>query len=228
MKKHIVASIFLSLISLYAQDYSSTGTGTAESKKEACQTALENAKMDAIEQAGTMVLSKYNSDVSEVNGEVKKSVQQQLSTAAVGVVKLQSKSEDIKILEGYQFTCKVTASFSIDKDEMNKVFEHAMEKKKISGYYEAEGYSEEGQSRYKAFTAATMIAQRNLLEQIKKAEITSLTKLENGKMEDKMAKFLRGSIEGVEVVKKEYDSKDRFAHVVLRLSKERFEAFLNN
>jgi len=224
MKKRLLTAFMIASVSLSAQTYTGVGSSIGESKKDACQKALEFAKSDAMEQAGTMVLSSFSSNTSDNAGDVSSSTASELKTVALGITKLQDKTEKVTVDKNYLFSCEVNAVFSIDRDEMKEAYKKAIkdheQEKVLSGYYEAEGYSEEGQSRYRAFTSATLVAQRNLLEQIQKANITSLTKLENGQLDDKMAKLLKGSIQGAKVVKKEYDRDSKYAHIVLRLSKQ--------
>lgn len=224
MKNVLVVGILFSVSILNAQTYTSSANAVADTKKSACNQALQNAKMDAIEQAGTLVLSNYQSMTKDDNGKVSKSNEEQLKTLALGIAKLNKKTENVKVTKNYQFNCEVQASFSINPDAMKEAYNDALKKqaeqKMLSGYYEADGYSEDGQSRYKAFTAATLVAQRNLLGQLQKAKITSLTKMENGQLDDKIAKLLKGSIQGAQVIKKEYDKESRSAHVVLRISKK--------
>ena len=231
MKSKLLVGILLLSSTLSAQIYTSTESAVADSKKDACQQALQNAKMNAIEKAGVLVLSTYQSSTRDDNGDISKTNESKLKTFALGITKLTDKYEQVEVTKNYQFNCKVRASFSIDPDEMKEAYKNALqqqkEAKKLSGYYEADGYSEDGQSRYRAFTAATLVAQRNLLDQLTKAKITSLTKLENGQLDDRMAKLLKGSIQGAEVVKKEYDKESRSAHVILRISKQQVYDALN-
>ena len=225
-KKAFITAVVLSSSLLCAQTYTTESEAIAQSKNEACAQALQDAKVLAMEEAGTLVFSQFSATTSEVNKKVSKSNQHQLITTALGVAKLQSKHEDVKVTPQYQFTCKVKASFSIDEDELaqslKEMVQKQQEEQKLQGYFQAEGYSEENQSRYRAFTSATMIAQRNLLEMIQGSEITSLTTVAKGKIDkDNIGKLLSGTLQGAEVVKKKYDSKTRSAHVVLRVKKKK-------
>lgn len=209
---------------LSAQEFSGKGVGVAESKQLACSKALQEAKVEAMETAGTVVFSHFNSSTSDTNGKISKSNQAELTTASLGVAKLKKKSEDVKVSANYQFSCSVQASFDIDQEEMKSKIDALLKSqkndKKLSGYFQAEGYSEEGQSRYKAFSSATLLAQRNLLEVVKGADITSLTKMNLGEMQaDKVGKLIGGTLVGAEVVKKEYDKATRSARVVVRIKK---------
>ncbi|MDF1877489.1 hypothetical protein JHD47_06630 [Sulfurimonas sp. SAG-AH-194-L11] len=223
MKKTLLLTVLTATL-LSANTYQSIATATADSKKTACEKALAEAKVDAMEQAGTMVYSNMASIVSDSNGKIQKLNESQVMTAALGVAKLKSKKEAVTVSDNYQFTCKVATSFEIDPQEMKESLQDMLAKKKeqkaLEGYFTADAYSEEGQSRYKANTAATMLAQRNLLELIKGTEITSLTKVENGMVDaDKVAKIIGGKIKGAEIVKKEYDATNRSSHVVIRIKK---------
>ena len=209
---------------LQADSYHSEAINTAESKKKACNAALQNAKADAMEQAGTLVFSRFNSTVSDTEGKISKSNQHKLTTAALGIAKLKSKDETVNVDANYQFTCRVDAVFEIDQEKMKKTLSKMIENQEkeelLSGYFEADGYSQEGQSRYQAYSAATLIAQRNLLELIVGADITSLTAVSEGEMQaDKIAKIVSGKLRGAQVVKKEYNSKSRSAYIVLRIKK---------
>jgi len=225
MKKTFLLLLGMYTHILYANTYSTTAQATAKSKDAACSDALQHAKVLAMEEAGTMVFSNFNATTSDNNGKISKSNQHELITTALGVAKLKSKTEDVKVTPQYQFQCKINATFEIDQNELQQslkdMVQKQQEQKKLSGYFHADGYSEENQSRYRAFSAAKLIAQRNLLEVIKGADITSLTKVSDGQIEtDKIGKLLNGTLQGAEVVKKEYDSKTRSAHVVLRIKKQ--------
>jgi len=226
MKKILLTVVCLGLTSLYAQTYTTTANATAQSKNEACSQALQNAKVLAMEEAGTLVFSNFTATTSVVNKKVSKSNQHELITTALGVAKLKNKHEEVKVTPEYQFVCNVKATFSIDEDELTQTLKETLQKqqeeKKLQGYFQAEGYSEENQSRYRAFTSATMIAQRNLLEMIEGADLSSLTTVEKGKIKkDNIGRLLNGTLRGAEVVKKEYDPRTKSAHVVLRVKKKK-------
>ncbi|MEA2072210.1 MAG: hypothetical protein U9O86_01395 [Campylobacterota bacterium] len=224
MKTKIITLALLTTTLLTAQEYTGKGLSVAESKKSACSKALQNAKIEAMEKAGTVVFSNFNSSTSDTNGKISKSNRSRLTTASLGVAKLKEKSEDVKVSPNYQFSCSVQASFEIDQEEMKSKIDTLLKQQendeKASGYFQAEGYSEEGQSRYKAFSSATLLAQRNLLEVVKGADITSLTKMDLGEMEaDKVGKLIGGTLVGAEVVQKEYDKATKSAKVVVRIKK---------
>ena len=233
MRKIILTSILLATTLLNAETYTSQGVDTADSKKSACSLALANAKAEAMEQAGTLVFSNLSATTLDNKGEISKINQHQLITTALGVAKLKSKTEKVEVTPEYLFTCMVDASFEIDQGELEEslkdMIQNQAKKDAISGYFQADGYSEEGQSRYKANAAAMMIAQRNLLELIEGADITSLTKMDAGVVEaDKIGKLISGSLQGAEVVKKEYDSNTRSTHIVLRIKKADVVESINN
>ena len=236
MKKSIIAITLLGASILSAGTYNSNGEYTAESKTNACSVALNLAKQNAMEQSGTLVFSKLDSTTSDSNGDVEKKVKDKLSTISLGFVKLIDKDEAVTPTKDYQFTCKVDASFSIDEGQMKEQVEAMLEKDEkessISGYFEAEGYSEEGQSKYKAMTAAKVVAQRNLLEVIQGSDLTSLTKVEDGLLaSDKIGTLISGTIRSAQVVKQEYDAKSRSGYIVMRIKKadiaEALEASIN-
>jgi len=225
MKKSIVTVALVASTLLNAQTYTGNGEFTAASKDSACSSALQKAKGDAMEQAGTLIFSNFEASTTDDNGVIDKYNKDRLITGSLGVAKLKQKSETVEVGKNYQFTCKVKADFEIDADELNKTLEEMIKKqervKHIKGYFIADGYSEEGQSRYKAFTAATAIAQRNLLETVNGANLTSLIKIDAGMMEsDKVGKIINGTLKGAEIVKKEYDKTTRSAFVQVRIKKE--------
>jgi len=224
MKNIAITTLVIGATILNAQSYSSTGISVAESKKEACSKALRNAKIEAMEQAGTVVLSNFNSNIKDKDGKISKSKQSRLETISVGVAKLKHKYEKVSTTQDYQFRCEVDASFDIDQHKFKKALQNMAKKDKKNDeaetYFIAEGYSEDGQSRYKAFTAAKLIAQKNLLEIIKGVDITSLTKVQNGVLEtDKIGKIISGTLKNAEVVKREYFKDSRSALVVIKIKK---------
>lgn len=223
MKKTPLLGLFCYTL-LFSQTYNTQGIYTAESKKSACYTALQNAKSEAIEQAGTVVFSNFSTTTSDTMGEISKSNKHELITAALGIAKLKTKSESVQITPEYQFTCKIDATFSIDQGEIKasieKLIKEQQFEQKFNGYFQAEGFSEEGQSRYRANASAMAIAQRNLLDLIKGSEITSLTKVDKGAIEiDKIGKLLSGTLQGVEIIKQEYNPYTKSSHVVLQIKK---------
>ena len=225
MKKIVITMALVASTLLNAQTYTGNGEFTTNSKDSACSGALQKAKGDAMEQAGTLVFSNFVSTTSDDNGAIDKYNKDRLITGSLGVAKLKKKSESVEVGKNYQFTCKVQAIFDIDADELKDTLTKMIEKeekvKHLKGYFTADGYSEEGQSRYKAFTAATAIAQRNLLETVNGANLTSLIKVDAGMMEsDKVAKIINGTPRGAEIVKKEYDSATRSAFVQMRIKKQ--------
>lgn len=225
MKKSIITIALLTSTILSAETYTGNGEFTTDSKNSACSGALQKAKGDAMEQAGTLVFSNFVSTTSDDNGAIGKYNKDKLITGSLGVAKLKKKSESVEVGKNYQFTCKVQATFDIDADELKETLTKMIDKenkaKHLKGYFTADGYSEEGQSRYRAFTAATAIAQRNLLETVNGANLTSLIKVEAGMMaSDKVAKIINGTLRGAEIVKKEYDSTTRSAFVQMRIKKE--------
>ena len=216
----------------YAQPYTGNGEDTQDSKKSACSKALEFAKVDAMEQAGTVVFSSFNVNNAYADDKtMKRTKEQVLSTMALGVAKLLSREELVKSTSNFQFTCSVRAVFEIDQKRFAKTFKEMMakEEKKVqeAGYFQADANSADGQSKYAAITAATAMAQRNLLEIIKPSDFTSLTKIEAGVLtSDKIIKILTGKLVGIETVKKEYDKTTGSAYVVVRVKKSQVAAIL--
>jgi hypothetical protein len=225
MEKTVITMALVAATLLNAETYTGNGEFTADSKNSACSGALQKAKGDAMEQAGTLVFSNFESTISDDNSAIDKYNKDRLITSSLGVAKLKTKSESVEVDKNYQFTCKVKADFDIDADELKdtltKMIEEKEKQKHIKGYFTADGYSEDGQSKYKAFTSATAIAQRNLLETVNGANLTSLIKIDSGKIEsDKVGKLIDGTLKGAEIVKKEYDPKTKSAYVQIRIKKE--------
>jgi hypothetical protein len=88
----------------------------------------------------------------------------------------------------------------------------------ISGFYEAEGYSAPGQSRFAAMISAKVDAQRRLLELIKGAKITSETTIVNGVLQsDIMVSKIKGMIQGARMTDRKYDQKSGTAMIRLAI-----------
>jgi len=221
------------ILSLYATPYQATSTATASSKKEACKKALNMAKEEALSQAGTLVISDYSSKITIKDNKYNSLKTKYLRTLSLGVVKLISKNEDVQVAPQYQFNCKVTAIFSIDEDDMKKAIDKYFvnSKKEINKniiYIKATGYSEEGQSKYRALKAATIDAKRNLLDEIKGSELFSIIEARDGQLEaDKVINNARGTIRFVKILSRKYDSKTRSAEVTVGMTKESLEKNLN-
>lgn len=92
----------------------------------------------------------------------------------------------------------------------NQIFEE--------GYIQVVGYSEAGQSRYRAVRAATVIAQRDLLETFKGLSIEGETTVNNGMLEnDRVATRVQGFLRGAEKCGVKYDAQEGHAEVCMRL-----------
>jgi len=228
MKKISILGL-LSFNLLFATNYSATSTAIAESKNAACQKALNIDRKDAVEQAGTLVISKFSSNKSDNNGKFNSIKSSDLKEISIGVAKLVSKKENIKVTKDYQFKCKVDAVFSIDENSMKKAIQKyldSMNKKQNQNviYLKAVGYSEEGQSRYRAIRAATLDAKRNLLEEIKSSEIYSKTTVKKGRLDsDEIVSNANNSLRFVKILSTKYDSKTKSAVVTVGITKEDFE-----
>ena len=95
----------------------------------------------------------------------------------------------------------------------------------IKGYFEAEGYSAPGQSRFAAMISAKVDAQRRLLEIIKGAKVTSATSIENGVLKsDVMISKVKGIVRGARMTGREYDRKSGTAMIRLAIG---YKDFLN-
>jgi hypothetical protein len=233
MVSKIVYFLVLFAISLNASNYSASSNAMATDKKSACQKALNSAGEDALAQAGTFMISSFSSSTSVNNDKYNSIKNKELKSISVGVAKLVSKDEDVKVTPDYQFNCKVTAIFSIDEDDMKKAIDKylASSKKQISKniiYIKSVGYSEEGQSRYRAIKAATIDAKRNLLDEIKGSELFSIIEARDGQLEsDKVINNARGTIRFVKILSRKYDSKTRSAEVTVGMTKKNLEKNLN-
>jgi len=220
--KYILVGLFTTL-SLCATSYQATSTA------EACKKALNNARENALSQAGTLVISDYASKTTIKDDKYNSLKTKDLRTLSLGVVKLLSKNEDVKVTPQYQFNCNVTATFSIDEDDMKKAIEKylANSKKEFNQhiiYIKATGYSEEGQSKYRAIKVATIDAKRHLLDEIKGSELFSIIEARDGELEaDKVINNARGTIRFVKILSRKYDSKTRSAEVTVGMTKENLE-----
>ncbi len=219
----IILPLLLSSI-LFASIYDTSAKSMAADKKSACQKALNNAREEALSQAGTLVISTFSKSTKINNKKYNSIKNKELKSISVGVAKLISKKEIIKLTDDYQFYCTIDAKFSIDENEMKKAINKYLssnKEKNHSIYIKAKGYSEEGQSRYKAIKAATIDAKRNLLEEIKGSEFFSVLETRNGKLEaDKLISNSRASIRFVKVLSTKYNTKTKSAIVIVGMTKE--------
>jgi len=93
----------------------------------------------------------------------------------------------------------------------------------INGYFEAEGYSAPGQSRFAAMISAKVDAQRRLLEIIKGAKLTSETTILDGVLKsDVMVTRINGIIRGARMVAREYDRDSGTAMIRLAIGYKEF------
>ena len=86
------------------------------------------------------------------------------------------------------------------------------------GYIQVVGVSEEGQSRYKAMRAATVVAQRDLLEIMEGLRLSGQTTVKDGMLQSddirtSIAGFLRGAVKCGE----KYHNDRRYAEVCMKL-----------
>lgn len=87
------------------------------------------------------------------------------------------------------------------------------------GYIQVIGESEAGQSRYKALRAATVVAQRDLLEIIKGINVSGNTTVVDGMLEkDEINTSVQGMLKGATRCGKKYDTTDRHAEVCMRVN----------
>ena len=95
----------------------------------------------------------------------------------------------------------------------------------MNGYYEAEGYSAPGQTRFAAMISAKVDAQRRLLEIIQGAKINSVTTILNGVLaSDIVVSRIKGMIQGARMTAREYDKSSGTAMIRLAVD---YKAVLN-
>ncbi|MBF0621568.1 MAG: hypothetical protein HQL54_06535 [Magnetococcales bacterium] len=86
------------------------------------------------------------------------------------------------------------------------------------GYIQVVGYSEAGQSRFRAVRAATVVAQRDILEIFKGVAVDGETTVNDGMLEsDVIRTRVSGFLRGAQKCGVRYDARERYAEVCLRL-----------
>lgn len=86
------------------------------------------------------------------------------------------------------------------------------------GYIQVTGESDSGQRRYQAIRAATVVAQRNLLEVFKGVHIQGDTTVSDGMLHsDTVRNHVEGFLRGFKTCGQKYDSAEKYATVCLRL-----------
>jgi hypothetical protein len=87
------------------------------------------------------------------------------------------------------------------------------------GYIEVVGESEAGQRRYAAIRAATVVAQRNLLEAIKEIRVEGETTVADGMLQnDTVRSRVTGFLRGARICGRKYNSQERYGEVCLRIN----------
>lgn len=87
------------------------------------------------------------------------------------------------------------------------------------GYFQVTGISESGQSRYAAVRAATVLAQRDLLERFQGVRIQGETTISDGMLQsDVIRTKIKGFLRGAANCGQKYDKFEKFATVCLRLN----------
>ena len=212
--------VFL-FIFLNAKEYKVSFESIGESKKTACQKALDNAKEEALSQAGTLIVSDFSKSM-KIDGDKYKSIKQKdLKSISIGVVKVISKKESVKITKDYNFICKVDAVLQINEKEVKENIQKYLNAKNKTTYIKAKGFSEEGQSRYRAIKAAILDAKRNLLEEIKSSKIYSQMQSKNGKLaSDIVSDSSSGNIRFVKILSVDYDPTTKSATAVVGITKD--------
>ncbi len=86
------------------------------------------------------------------------------------------------------------------------------------GYIQVVGISEEGQSRYKAMRAATVVAQRDLLEIIEGLRLSGETTVKDGMLQsDDIRTTINGFLRGAVKCGEKYHNDRRYAEVCMKL-----------
>ena len=107
-------------------------------------------------------------------------------------------------------TPRAGSAFEKSVVEDQKIFE--------AGYIEVVGESETGQRRYAAIRAATVVAQRNLLEELKGVRVKGDTTLADGMLQnDTVQSRVKGFLRGARSCGRTYHAQERYAEVCLRL-----------
>lgn len=87
------------------------------------------------------------------------------------------------------------------------------------GYLQVIGYSEEGQSRYKAIRAAQVVAQRDLVEQMQGLSLYGSTSVKDGMLEsDEIKTSVEGFLRGATKCGQKYNQDRGFAEVCMRVN----------
>jgi len=228
MIQHIILLSFAATLPLFASTYNQSATVVAQSKNEACSKALSQAKEEALSQAGTLVINDFISkETLKNNKEYNSLSSSNIRTLSVGIVKVLNKQESVSVDKNYQFICSVNASFFIDEKEMKqavkKYLEHSQQKHNTI-YVKATGYSENGQSRYRAIKAATLDAKRNLLDEIKGSELFSVIEAQEGELvSDKVINAAKGRIRYIKILSSKYDTNTKSAQVTVGITKNGLE-----
>ena len=99
---------------------------------------------------------------------------------------------------------------SVTEDQGKGIFE--------TGYIEVVGESESGQRRYAAIRAATVVAQRNLLEEFKGVRIQGEITIADGMLKnDTVRSHVKGFLRGARICGRTFHAQERYAEVCLRL-----------
>lgn len=86
------------------------------------------------------------------------------------------------------------------------------------GYIQVVGISEEGQSRYQALRAATVVAQRDLLEVIEGLRLSGQTTVKDGMLQsDDIRTSINGFLRGAIKCGEKYHNDSKYAEVCMRL-----------
>jgi hypothetical protein len=86
------------------------------------------------------------------------------------------------------------------------------------GYLQVVGYSEEGQSRYRALRSAQVVAQRDLLEAMQGLHLFGSTSVKDGMLQsDDIKTSVEGYLRGATKCGQEYDSSKGYGEVCMRV-----------
>ena len=126
MKKLSILLLFI--IPIIAKEFTGTGTYVSESKRDACKVALSYAKEEAMQHAGTLMLSTFESSTSVSDTTVKNNRERKIKQFSAGMTKLKSKNESVKVdPDSFVFTCSVDAIFEIDDKRIKEFHEDLLE-----------------------------------------------------------------------------------------------------
>jgi hypothetical protein len=131
MKKSIFLILIINL--LFAKEFKGSGEFVSESKRDACNVALNYAKEEAMQHAGTLMLSSFESTTTAASNYSKSQRERKIKQFSMGVTKLKSKDEKVTInQDSFVFTCRVNAVFEIDDKSINRFHQQLLQDERKS------------------------------------------------------------------------------------------------